>query len=212
MPIEDLSGRRFGRWTAISGYVQGKTTFWTCRCDCGVEKGVAAYSLKCGDSKSCGCLNKENRHFNTRTHGMSKTPTYIVWTSMIARCSRKNADPLCLYLARGIDVCDRWRNSFEAFLADMGERPSDIHSIDRIDVNRDYCPENCRWATPKEQARNRRSNKTYTHDGQTMTLPEWAEKHGMAMRTLWARLNKGIPFHVAISTPVRLGQKGIPRS
>lgn len=209
MPIQDLSGMRFGRWTAIDGFVVNRKTFWNCLCDCGSQKAVAASSLKTGDSKSCGCLNIESIKRRSRTHGMSKTTTYICWSSVIARCTRANADPLGLYFARGITVCDRWRNSFENFLEDMGERPGPEYSIDRIDPRGNYEPSNCRWATKKLQARNRRTSKTITHNGRTLTIAEWAEVSGLKMQTLWKRIHDGIPFDVAISAPAKQGQKGL---
>lgn len=209
MPIQDLSGQKFGRWTAIDGFVVGKRTFWNCVCDCGTARAVSASSLKTGDSKSCGCLNNEVRLARSTTHGMSRTPTYICWCAVIARCGRANGDPLGLYFARGITVCERWRSSFENFLADMGERPSLSHSIDRINNDGNYEPGNCRWATRKQQSRNRRSSKTITHNGRTLTIAAWAEESGIKNQTLWKRLHDGIPFEIAISAPVRVGQKGL---
>ncbi len=214
MAIRDLTGCKFGRLQPLSGYYVSdkRVTYWTCRCDCGTIKDIAQTTLVNKPNPSCGCRNLEVLRARSKTHGMSGTPTYNVWCSMIARCGRANADPLGIYFARGISVCARWRNSFEAFLEDMGERPGPSYSIERKDNDGNYEPSNCEWATKTTQARNRRSSKFYTHDGLTLTLPEWAERCGIAMRTLWARVHNGVPFSVAISAPVKSGPKKLPRS
>jgi len=136
------------------------------------------------------------------THGMSRTPTYYVWATMKARCSNPNNDNYHRYGGRGISVCESWANSFEQFLADMGERPDGL-SIDRIDVNGDYEPSNCRWATATEQMRNTSVNRLITHNGQTKTLVEWAEASGISVQTLHSRLGRwGWSFEDAISKPI----------
>jgi hypothetical protein len=133
-------------------------------------------------------------------HGQCGNRTYVAWQSLICRCTNPRQKAWANYGGRGIKVCDRWRTSFLAFLEDMGERPEGM-SIDRIDVNGDYTPENCRWATAKEQMRNMRRNNLVTHDGQTRTVAEWAEILGVDPVSLNKRLRRGWPVHLALTTP-----------
>lgn len=140
-----------------------------------------------------------------RTHGHAingtKTPEYMAWACMIARCHGTSERYRRLYTSRGITVCDRWRNSFEAFLSDMGQKPSAKHSLDRIDNNRGYEPGNCRWATQKEQLRNSRRAVNVTFNGRTMCVVEWAEEIGIERSALLRRLQKwGV--EKALTTPV----------
>lgn len=130
-------------------------------CDCGNKTIVSTGNLKNGTTKSCGCYQREYQakrgRKNFYKHGLSNHPLYPTWSTMKSRCYNKNNISYKNYGARGIKVCDRWLNSFENFLKDMGEKPSDKHSLDRIDINGDYEPSNCRWATPEEQAINKRA-------------------------------------------------------
>lgn len=160
----DLSGIRFGRLVVVSRDVSKKGhPAWNCLCDCGQEKVCLGINLKKGVTQSCGCLRTEMitarslKHGNRRQRGGGTTSReYEAWCSMIGRCETESNTSYDNYGARGVKVCERWRSSFENFLADMGERPSPKHSIDRINVNGDYEPLNCRWVTREEQMRNRR--------------------------------------------------------
>ena len=151
---EDLSGRRFGRWMALglSSRRQNLRTLWHCRCDCGSEREVLSVHLKRGKSVSCGCYGAEVTSALKRTHGQSgkkQTPEYKAWCQLINRCENPNGPDYRIYGARGISVCERWRNSFQNFLADMGARPTPRHSVDRRNGDGNYEPGNCCWATKK---------------------------------------------------------------
>jgi len=159
----DISNQRFGRLAVIERAEQsGRNTMWRCRCDCGRETIVQANNLRRGASKSCGCLNAEWRKSYFTTHGHANkghlSPTYQSWKGMLNRCTNPNGYDWKLYGGRGITVCDRWRHSFENFLADMGERPVG-YSIERIDVNGNYEPDNCKWIPLGDQVKNRRCSK-----------------------------------------------------
>lgn len=175
---KDLSGKRFGRLTAISWKeFRGKESFWNCRCDCGNDHVVALGNLQRGSVSSCGCLAVELTIKRSTTHGLSSSKTYVSWRRMLARCYDKKRPGYPMHGGRGIKVCRRWRK-FENFLADMGEIPQGL-TLDRIDNNGNYEPSNCRWATGKQQARNRRSSVFIEFNGQTKTLVEWSEHFGV---------------------------------
>ena len=154
----DLIGQTFGFLTVVekSPRNDGDNITWVCKCHCGVIVTVSTSLLKTGHSRSCGCLQRSIIGNLNKTHGMSKTPTYISWKSMLTRCYNENILEYKDYGGRGIKVCDRWRYSFENFYIDMGTKPSSQHTLERDDVNKDYSPENCRWVTREIQSRNTR--------------------------------------------------------
>lgn len=189
--IKNIVGNKFGRLTVMSfaGTSSGRSR-WDCRCDCGNTIIVVGGSLISGNTKSCGCFNLEGRRNRKLTHGQHGSPEYNTWGHMIARCERPSCKDFQYYGARGIKVCDRWRE-FSNFFADMGKKPSPKHSIDRINNNGNYEPSNCYWATHKEQMRNRRTNHLLAFNGQTLCIAAWAEKLHLSKRTIQYRLRLG---------------------
>lgn len=186
MPRIVLDGQRFGRWVAI--VYRGRCRY-LCRCDCGTEREVFIPSLRRGVSRSCGCLHVELLRARATTHGLTGTSEHKIWKGIRKRCSNARTEMFSHYGGRGIRVCERWE-SFENFLADMGPRPSPRHSLDRIDNDGHYEPGNCRWATRKEQTRNRRKTKFVTWKGERRSVPAWAELLGIPCDTLYHRLER----------------------
>lgn len=188
----------FGRLTVIA-YAgkdrQGKT-LWVCECSCEDRTilTIRAGYLKAG-TQSCGCLRKES----ITVHGGFGTPEYEVWKNMKGRCeNKKNKD----YGGRGIRVCKRWRESFAAFLEDMGKRPSPIHQLDRRDNDGNYEPGNCRWVTKKKNCRNTRRNRKLTYKGKTRTIADWSERTGLQWTLIRNRLDENWSVVQALETPV----------
>lgn len=196
----DITGKRFGRWTVLhpTDLRSGSDYKWRCLCDCGNEKLVSSSSLKEGSSKSCGCFLVEK---NTR-HGLRGTRVYSIWAAILQRCNNPNNNGYPNYGGRGVKVCERWMK-FENFYADMGANPGGM-TVDRIDNDGDYCPENCRWATQKEQVQNRRNTRLFTYKDVSMVLDDWARKIGIKRSTLSMRIySYGWSIEKALTTPVR---------
>lgn len=205
----DLTGQKFGRLTVIERANNSKDgrTRWKCVCECGSGKEVVVtgVDLRNGHSKSCGCIQKEIASITVKphyTHGKSNSRIYRIWRNMKSRCYCKKNAIYKYYGERGITVCDEWVDDFKSFYYwAMQNGYADELSIDRKDVNGNYEPNNCRWATKKEQANNTRNNRIITYKGVTLTLSQWSEKTGINSKTIQTRLNNGWSVEKALSTP-----------
>lgn len=192
-------GCRVGRWTLLKkGQPSGAHSKWICKCDCGNRKSVFSTNLKRQLSTSCGCATLEA----SRTHQMSQDRLYRVWNAMIGRCHRPSDRGYKNYGARGIYVCERWRNSFEAFLEDMGYRPFTEAQLERVDNDGPYSPDNCIWATKEVQCRNTRRTVFLKHDGRCHRLDEWSEITGICVGTIRSRLQRGWSVEKTLTTSV----------
>lgn len=192
--FNDLAGQRFGRLVVVKRVGVVRPVRWECRCDCGGSTRSRASDLRGGKAQSCGCVGYEHGSGAQPTHGHARggrtTTTYEAWSSMWKRCrGTGNALAQKNYAGRGIRVSDRWK-SFEPFLEDMGERPVGA-SLDRIDNNGNYEPSNCRWASPKQQARNKRTNRLLTIGGKTQCMSAWAEEADVDYVLVKERIRRG---------------------
>lgn len=195
--FKDRTGEKFGKLTVVKpserrGHNGG--VFWVCACECGKECEVRSDCLSSGNNTSCGCVLSGWQKAGTlnRRHGLYKTPEYRIWQHMVARCTNPNHKAAKYYSDRGITICDRWRK-FENFFADMGKRPAGL-TLERIDSNGNYCPENCKWATWEEQSRNKSSNIFIEKDGERLCASDWAKKLGWSQKTIVKWLKRGMPI------------------
>ena len=201
MERDRLLDQRFGNLTVKKYWVRENNQkrsmlFLWCLCDCGTEKEIMARSVKSGVTRSCGCLSV--------THGMSGSQEYKIWRGMISRCTNPNVKRFDRYGGRGIKVCDRWRNSFLDFYADLGPRPSKRHSLEREEVNGDYEPGNVHWATPVEQVNNRRNTRYVVYRGTEMALTDAIRLAGSVVHreAAWIRISEcGWSVEQAVETP-----------
>lgn len=193
----DVSGKVFGRLTVLEpdGKTKHGSTIWKCRCSCNAERtvNVVIGNLTSGSVQSCGCLRVESGRRvgqSCRTHGMSKTRVYGIWTWMHERCRNPDHEAYEYYGGKGISVEPVW-HTFEQFYADMGEPPSARHTLDRLDSDGNYGPGNCRWALPVQQMNNTSRNIFLDYDGRSQTIAEWARECDINVDTLRYRLRKG---------------------
>lgn len=194
-PRQDLSGQKFGRWTVLEyAGARGVVQLWRCRCECGTERVVRHSTLIGRGSPSCGCSRNK-----PRTHGLSSTRAYGAWTSMMARCYEPSHVAYPAYGGRGIIVTPEWHD-VTRFYEDMGE-PEIGQTLERLDVNGDYCPENVEWATAHEQSRNKRNNVVIEWNGKRQCLMDWAIETGLSFNCLWHRLKAGWTVERALATP-----------
>lgn len=214
----DFTPETFGRLTSIGPkfllsvpYMTDRMQYQVFRCECGNELVVPFPRVRTGETRSCGCLHKDQLRERAFIHGSTRnrkvTPEYEAWRGVITRCEDKNKPQYPDYGGRGITVCDRWREpngqGFINFLDDMGERPSKGHSIDRKDNNGNYEPANCRWATRSEQAQNKRNTRNLEAFGKTQCLSVWAREYGMSAGVLCNRLKRGMSIEEALTKPLR---------
>jgi hypothetical protein len=185
-------GVAFGRLTAIEcvGKTKQYNKLWKFKCSCGNETVRRAADVQKRPNSSCGCLKLEANIKRLTTHGVSRTSEHNTWLGIKERCYNMQHKFFHCYGGRGIKVCKRWLESFENFFADMGMKPSLSHSIDRIDNNGNYAPENCQWRTKKQQANNRSRNIIFTLNGESLNIQQWSEKSGINYAQLYARLTK----------------------
>lgn len=200
----ELSGKRFGRLVVLQRVgTAGNQPTWKCVCDCGGMKVVHGNNLRRGVTSSCGCLARETAAERGRIrmtkHGGHRSPEYSHWQNMIQRCTNPTNPDFTDYGAVGVQVCERWRHDFDAFLFDMGARPSSQHSLDRYpDRIGNYEPGNVRWATKQEQSNNMRTNRRLTFNGKTQTVSEWARELGINRSTIFGRLSRGMAVAEAL--------------
>lgn len=205
--FKDLTGQIFGRLRVLGaeGVGQDRQYYWRCACSCGKTVVVSGHNLRRGQTRSCTCFQKDRVREMFTVHGHArvgpKISEYGIWCSMKRRCLNSNEDQFKDYGGRGITICERWLNSFENFLADMGRRPSKRHTIDRINNDGNYEPGNCRWATRLEQNNNARSNIRITHNGKTQTVAQWAREFGIKYKTLLTRIHNGVSIELALIPP-----------
>lgn len=203
---KDITGQVFNRVTALR-FVEQRSyaPMWECQCLCGQIFTTSRYSLQKGLTQSCGCLHKEIMTTHGNSGNQDKSPAYMTWGHMIQRCTNPSNDSYHHYGGRGITVCGRWLD-FTNFLADMGERPKG-KTLDRFpDNNGNYEPENCRWASRGEQARNKRNNHLLTFEGKTMCMKDWAIERGLSLDAVRHRLKDGWTVEDALTKPIQLNQ------
>lgn len=207
--FQNLTGMVFGRITVLehAGKNWRGIHLWKCKCSCGNEKIIPGGNLRNGITISCGCYYRQCLKTRLLKHGHSPSeggfsPEYRTWNHIKTRCHNPKSIGYQNYGGRGIRVCRRWRNSFILFLKDVGLKPSPFHSIDRINPNGNYEPGNCRWATAKEQANNKRNNRLITIDGKTLNLAQWVEKMGISRNVIRQRLERGWDAKSAIMLPL----------
>jgi len=207
----NLIGQRFGRLTVIKGLDKNKSGEypWLCKCDCGNETIGVSWRLRNGEKKSCGCLQKEVTSKRVSKHKMYGTRLHSIWRHMKERCDNPNVKFYQNYGGRGITYCQEWEEFSDFYEWSIKNGYKDNLTIDRIDVNGNYEPDNCRWATTKEQNVNRRNTIRITIDGVTKTIPEWSEKTGVKVSTLRWRYCNGLKGRDIICTKDRRGKRSL---
>lgn len=199
--FKNLSGKKFGRLLLLHPTKQTKQGhwIWLCQCDCGNQKEITGSNIVYGRTTSCGCVQRERASTANKEHGLTGTTECRIWQAIKNRTSNRNGQDFDDYGGRGITVCERWSNSFQAFLDDMGERPDGM-SLDRINNDLGYFKENCRWATKIEQMNNTRGNHRETFNGETRTIAEWSRATGIKQSKISRRLRRGWTIQRTLET------------
>lgn len=212
----DMTGKQCGLWTVIERAPNRITpggeplAMWLCECQCGTRRLVRAADLRNGASKSCGCYQKQRASEARKKYDHMDNRLYSIWAGMCYRCTKPEHPSYYLYGGRGIRVCNEWLDSFECFARWASQNGyQDMLTIDRIDVDGDYCPANCRWATPKEQANNRRTCVYLEYKGELKTATQWAEEYHINPHTLMDRIQRGWSVEEAITRPMQRKCKGV---
>ena len=195
----DITGHKFNKLT-VAGlpYRNGRKIFVRCICECGREKSFRKDSIKSGKSKSCGFGNGKSRRTHGNSIGYGQSREYAAYHSMIQRCYNRKAQGYHNYGGRDIRVCGHWKDGFENFLSDMGKKPTSQHSIDKDDVNADYCPSNCRWATALEQGNNKRNTIKVLINECSKSITEWSQLLGINRDVLYRRYKKMVQLDLEI--------------
>lgn len=198
----NLDGQRFGNATVIKQIgTKNHAVLWECLCDCGNTFKTTSGHLISGHSKSCGCLRKKQTSLNFKKHGESETRLHRVWSNMKTRCTNVNNRSYKNYGGRGIKICSQWLNDFAAFSEWAKNNGYSANlTIDRMDNDKGYNPENCRWVDTKTQNRNRRSNHLFEYKGEKKTLAEWCEEYDLKLHTLLKRISLGWSMEKALTT------------
>lgn len=210
--FDDLTGRRYNMLTVLEMDCKKNGSFyWKCLCDCGNMTSVKSGNLKSGMVKSCGCLMHQNE--KAKTHGMSKSKIYRVWAAMKARCYNTKTAAYKDYGGRGIQMCDEWKDSSEKFMSwALANGYKESLTIERINNDSDYCPENCTWISLQEQSKNRRSCHRITYNNKTQNLVQWCEELNLPYKHIHNRISKlGWSFERAISEPCHTEKRNITK-
>lgn len=199
----EMIGKQFERLTVVGfhGKTSDRKLIWECVCSCGNHTTATGIALRTGQKRSCGCLRDESTAARFTKHGMRESREYSIWQNMKNRCSDPKNLKFAYYGGKGVSVCPEWSDSFENFFRDMGECPTD-YTIERMNNNRGYEPGNCVWASRKQQARNRRTNRFIEYQGRHITVSELAEGRTISPETLLSRIKSGWEMDRALNQPV----------
>lgn len=196
----NLTGKKYHKLTVLEySHMERKYSMWKCKCDCGNIVTIKGASVKCGNTKSCGCLGRGLKSVERNHHGHTSkyskyNKEYKIWRSMLHRCNNPNNKYYHIYGKKGIKVCERWY-SYINFFKDMGPRPLPEYSLDRIDNNGNYSPENCRWANRNQQNNNKSTSKYLVYNGVTLTQSQWAKLFDITQSSIYYHLKKGANFN-----------------